>query len=124
MAVSTLFPRQTSLDGQRCWNLWWKEVGSLDKASKKLESDGFISPYTGKRFTPTAIRYNAWMWALKAENQQAAYGDVREALATKGRVLSIEEWKRIMVENARFVWGQTPKNVEKFIRQFHLEEYA
>lgn len=124
MVVSTLFPRQSSLDSKRCWKLWWRDGHSLGKASIQLESEGTISPYTGKRYTPTAIRYQAWLWALKEENHQEAYEDVREGLSKKGRVFTQEEWKRVMVENARFVWGQTPKNVEKFIKQFHLEEYA
>lgn len=123
--MSTLFPKQTGIDSKRCWELWWKEGLSLEKSAIKLEGEGVISPYTKKRFTPTAIRYGAWKWALQAENQKEAYEDVRKTLAEKqGRIISEDEWKRIMVENARFVWYQTPQKVDQFIKQFHLEEYA
>ena len=120
---STLFPRESPLNGKQCWDLWWKQKMSLDKTARQLEIEGKVSPRTGKRYTPTAIRYNAWLWALRGENHQEAYKDVRDALAQKGRILSIEEWKKIMVENASFVWGQTPKKIEKFILESHLEEY-
>lgn len=122
--MSILFPRQSVIDGKRCWDMWWKEGLSLKKVSEKLETEGVVSPYTNRKFTPTAIRYAAWKWALDAENQQAAYQDVRQRIAAKGRIITDEDWKKIMVESARFIWGQTPKKVDQFVSYFGLQKYT
>ena len=97
---------------------------SLQKVSLQLEAEGTVSPKTKKRFTPTAIRHAAWRWALQGENQETAYKDVRERMAKNGRIISSEDWKKIMVENATFVWGQTPHKLNKFIEKFNLQNYA
>ncbi len=122
--MSTLFPHKDSgLDGETCWRMWWSlpKRTSLKKVGIKLAEHGVVSPVTGKPYTPSNVRYQAWKWALS--NQEEAYQILRQHFAQKGRIIGSEEWKRIMVDNAKFVFQMTPKNLTKFIARYNLQAY-
>lgn len=122
--MSTLFPSNSKLDEKRCWEMWWSDNGSLKGVAKQLEDEGIVSSRTMKRYTPSAIRHAAWRWALRKENQAKAYLDVNRKFAQSGRFLTEEEWKKVLVESAKFVWAMTPKKIDKFIAQNGLQQYT
>jgi len=122
--MSTLFPVTGKLDEKRCWDMWWSDEGSLNGVARQLENEGIVSQRTMKRYTPSAIRHAAWRWALRKENQAQAYSDINRKFSRSGRFLSEEDWKKVLVESARFVWAMTPRKAEKFIVQNGLQRYA
>ena len=120
--MTSLFPRETYLDGERCWREWHKVGSSLKKVAKLLEVDGGVNPQTARKFTPTAIRHAAWRWAL--ENTEKAYEVAKFRSETEGRFLDEETWKKALAEGARFRYNQSPKQYAKYIREHGLQEYA
>jgi len=123
--MSTLFPDAefTNLDGEQCWRGWWSlpKRTSLRKLAKRFAEEGILSPKTGKAYNPMTVRYHAWKWAI--DHQDEAYEILRFHWAKQGRIIDQEQWKKILVENARYVYTMTPKNFDKFIARYNLQAY-
>lgn len=124
--MSTLFPRKGKLNKKHCWDLCWKDGGmSLTACGLHMANEGIVSGQTGKPFSPSAIKYAQWAWALKKENQAEAYADVKKRLKEiQDRDIDLDTWKRIMVEQANHVFVMNPKKFSLFIVQNGLQQYV
>ena len=122
--MSTMFPRKSPIDGERCWKQWFQPGSSLSKVSKSLAEEGVISPRTQKPYTIMSIKYWAWKWALKEENYHEAYDYVRQRFASEGRIFGEDEWKRSLVENARWVFQYSEKKLSEFIEKRGFQNYV
>jgi hypothetical protein len=126
--MSYLFPHRgiTDIDGGECWRRWWTlpKRTSLKKVARQFEREGLVNSKTGKPYCGNSIRYHAWSWALKPENQKAAYDVLRQHWAQQGRIITDEDWKFIMTEAAKnIVFKGRKRNLRRFLVQNNLMEY-
>ena len=120
--MTKLFGDPLELDEERCWREWRQKGSSLTKVAKKLESEGFISQRTGKRFSSTSILHAAWRFAVN--NPDEAYEIEMYHQQTMGAVFTEDEWKRALVQGAKFVYAQSQKKLSRFIAQRGLQAYV
>lgn len=85
-----LGPRK-ELDYEECYRLW-TELGTLEKVSQHLASNGKLSKRTGRPFAPGAIRHAAYRWMQ--EHPGETYKELREA---GGFIWSEEEWEKYLI---------------------------
>lgn len=71
-----------------------------------------------------SIKYWAWKWALMEENYDEAFDYVRQRFATEGRIFTEDEWRRSLVENAKWVFQYSPIKINEFIEKRGLQNYT
>lgn len=99
--------RDKQLDEKECFDLWLK-LGSLQKVSKKLASEGKVNKNTEKPFTYAGIRFAALRHVIY--NPDEAREDMKKADPYSPYVQTDGAWYRFLAHRARDVFIPYGKN--------------
>jgi hypothetical protein len=103
------------LDEEECFRLW-TGLGTIDKAAKHLESEGYVHPDTGKRFTDFAIWVAAYRYIL--DNVEEAWEYFHEDDPTMTR----EEFEEHLVRKAATVYKSSRTRYVSWLREHGFYE--
>jgi len=104
-------------EGEYLFRIYYEEMGlarSHQKLIKRLVSEGYINPKTGKPPSSMSTWNRMWRWALHKENQQKAYEMYNSALKDTAEYVSPEEWQEFLHDKALSALNMSPKTMRDF----------
>jgi len=108
------------LDEKECFELWLK-LGSLQKVSNRLASEGKINVNTGEPFTYGGVRFAALRYVIY--NPDEAKEAMREADPYSPYVQTEGAWYRFLVHRARDVFASYGKEkIHKWAEDYEVPE--
>lgn len=116
-----VFRKTRFLDGERIFNLYYKELGSarsIVKVKKQLGSAA-INPKTGRQVNDMALWGSMYRWAMN--NLDVSYKIFLEAMRDEGKYHTFEEWKEFIFEKAEIIVKRNPRTFRNWKQRIGQE---
>lgn len=102
----------------------WQETGTLRKAMKKLEMDGFVNPKTGRGPTRQGVKVAAWYWVFENMDEARRFFDENNA-KMGAEPMTDEEYFSVLADKAPEIYYKTPLKLRKFFESHpEVAKYA